>query len=257
MKFIQSIFKFLNDNAGAITAIATALLTIFTARYVYLTRNLVKEAKRQVDLILNERKIQFHRELVEKVYVPLKNAIVPLSECLLVENPLPFNEWRTIKAKTPFLAYRIDKNLYEELDDLLEIHYVCFSSYGEHRKTLNDIIRETFPEVPFSFIYNKETITYLSPLLFIFSRTEPKELIKGIFEIMLHSQKIDEGLIECRYPYKAVGVKIEEFINLWHQTENKIRSNVELSNWLKSKEELESKANQIRVTLEKLIKNNV
>ena len=42
---MNNIIKYLNDNAGAITSIATSILAIITSVYVYFTYKLSKEAK--------------------------------------------------------------------------------------------------------------------------------------------------------------------------------------------------------------------
>lgn len=69
---MNNIIKYLNDNAGAITSIATSILAIITSVYVYFTYKLSKEAKRQADMLLKERKSALKREIIEKVYYPLK-----------------------------------------------------------------------------------------------------------------------------------------------------------------------------------------
>lgn len=260
---ITCILNFLNSNAGAITAIATVILTILTAIYVRLTRTLAKETKRQADLLLNERKSQLNRELTENIYVPLSKAIIPLQECLFVGTPPVFNEWRGIKEEIPFLAYRIKKNLFERLDALADIHSKYFSSYENRSKELEDIIREHFRELTFIFTYGRDEkkAIYISYLQLIFSKMELKEHIKLAAGIQLHSQEIDEELIEYAGKYNDEGylgevLSLDGFKRLWDKVKNKIKQNRDLADWLMLKQELVSKSTDVLADLEELIKSN-
>ena len=259
---VTCILDFLNSNAGAITAIATVTLAILTAIYVLVTRTLAKEAKRQADLLLNERRSQLHRELIEKIYVPLSKEINPITECLVAENPPVFNEWTRIKEEIPFLAYRIKKDLFEKLDVLADIQSEYFWSYEKRRKELEDIIKEHFRVLRFWFIYNRDFkksfgIPYLG---LIFSNIEPKEYVKRMAEIQFRSQEIDEGLIEYPASLNEGGVQgvtgLDEFNRHWNKLKNKIEEYREVSAWLRLKQEMVSKSTDILADLEEPIRSN-
>jgi len=263
---MTSILEFMNSNVGAISAIATVALAILTFVYVRLTGRLAKEAKRQADLLLNERKLQLHRELTENIYVPLSKAIIPLKECLVEETPPIFNEWTRIKEQIPFLAYRIKKSLFDKLETLAHIHGSYFFSYESRSKELGGIIRDHFWVLKsistFWFIYDKDkakafNIYYLN---LIFAEMELKEHVKLMARIVNHSQQIDEERIEFaeNYPDAEIStvLNLNEFKERWEKVKNRIEEHRDLSDWLKLKQEVVSKSTDILADLEELIRSN-
>lgn len=63
---MKALLDFLNDNSGALTFIATAVLAILTARYVVLTGQLAKNSKDQVDALQKQVKAALDAVGVQK-----------------------------------------------------------------------------------------------------------------------------------------------------------------------------------------------
>ena len=76
-KTVRGLFQFLDDNAGAVTAIATIAIAVLTWKYVTYSRGQLNVMKRQVEQI--ERQIT-DTERAQAAYLEVRHNISPISE---------------------------------------------------------------------------------------------------------------------------------------------------------------------------------
>ncbi len=73
---IEETFLWLNENAGAVTAMATILLAILTAVYVVLTKGTLKHVKRQADYLDQRERTNQERAVRRIIHELLLNATI-------------------------------------------------------------------------------------------------------------------------------------------------------------------------------------
>lgn len=270
IRYFQLILAFLNENSGGITTIATVGLAVVTAIYVFLTKMLIRETRRQADLALNERRATLHREMVERVHLPLKNQIIWLINYNPLKNgtdiPRTLAGWENIMQQIPHLAYQMDEKLFATVNTLVAILQKFCDISQNIEKTVKDTLEETFgePEVrAIDFIYEGDQTIQKTPLEIIFADGDLKDYIQKCFKSQLQAGEIDAADIEFKYLRNVRRIEIPgphkysnlaQFIEPWDRVRIKIKANPEFSTWLEIGNALVSKAKNIVDDLDKTIK---
>jgi len=269
IRYFHLILAFLNENAGGITTIATVVLAIVTIFYVYLTKKLVRETRRQADSALNERRVALHREMVERIYLPLKNQIIPFIGYSTLKNdmniPRTLDKWEEIMHRIPHLAYQMDGKLFETVNALITTLQRFCDIRESIEKTLKRTLEEAFekPEIrSISFTCKGERIAK-EPLEIIFADGDLKDYIQNCFKSRTRTDEIGTGDIEFeyfRYGQRRIDIpgahhaSLAQFIEPWDRVRIKIKANPDFSVWLEIGDELVSKAKSIVDDLDKTMK---
>lgn len=247
-----------------IIEILTIVLVAVTLYYAIYTHILAKQSKKQTRQMILVSKVAFHRELSEKVYLPIRKWLYPLRDVnsmfsvlkvdTVVEKPnIRDNDWHNVKWNLPYLVYQMDR-IYEEhikkIDNLL-MNYKKI--HGNFINNLNKLIT------------NVVCLSRHSETIKLYSRN-PDDLItyicsEELMEELLTNLKENNGKIEWYiradtqmitsdtnpnikpFDYEGFILKVDEI-------KEKIRINTEISPQFRLLKEIPMETNKLLDQLE-------
>lgn len=257
---MNNIIKYLNDNAGAITSIATTILAIITGLYVLFTYWLAKEAKRQADMVLEQRKSALKREIIEKVYYPLKKEI---SIVMNLENYRDRNNppnpvfWDNYKQDTPFLAYLVELDISQKLESLLDKYERFKEKFSTLRNLAYNIVWDVFEK------RNREIVFFFKNIYFNHNNYLPLTLI--LYQAVNSGITTIEELFEnsstitCKFvngSEEVLELTFTDFKSYWSKIEEKIKQNQEIQETLELFKEIFQESESLIQIIDKDIKDN-
>lgn len=246
------IIKWANDNAGAITGIATLLLAILTFIYVILTYRLAKQAKRQADLMHEEKNLALKREVTETIYVPL---IEELSKVKNIEgyraDPPSFTFWDDCKKGNPFLAYRINMDIQQKLESLDRKFQRFKEPFPEILQSIRDIVCEIFDRNIASIhsrkivFWNEDNSYNHMPATLILRRTLYPEVTLG--------ELFKSNNITCVFGAESIKLPFDDFKKYWELLEEKIKNDTKLTEHLQLFKDIIKTTQDLETTIKKEI----
>ncbi|OHE58402.1 MAG: hypothetical protein A2Z47_08390 [Thermodesulfovibrio sp. RBG_19FT_COMBO_42_12] len=144
---------FINQYSGYYTVVVTLALVVVTSLYVVLT-------KKQVSQMLFFNKVRQHRELSEKVYLPIIEWLSPLKDVHLLcgstydVNRIIQEGWLSYKKSLPYVVYLMD-SAFE-----LRIKRICglFSEYKKVHEQFIQRLNSVIAKVIYPFNDSMKTI---------------------------------------------------------------------------------------------------
>jgi hypothetical protein len=210
----------LNKYANAITAIATALLAIFTLIYVRLTNKLVEHTKRQAEALLDERNNALKREIIEEIYTPMIEKLLELTKVESFRGAYfpEFKFWNECKHNKSFLAYRVREDISNALSNLSEKWKEFNGESPKIKKAIREIassIFDTLSTVDIVFDYKNNAKNHIPVTILLYRTISPECSIEKLFEgsdvkyaLKNHTQK---------------ELSFKEFNESWDKVEEKVK----------------------------------
>lgn len=241
-----------------LTFVSTCVLVAVTIYYAIYTHKLANQSKKQTRQMILVSKVAFHRELSEKVYLPIKKWLYPLRDVNSMfsvldgtagkgELNIRDNNWHNVKWNLPYLVYQIDRN-YEErikkIDNLLI----------EYKK-----IHEQFMDKLNKLITSVVCPSRSSGIVKLYSRN-PDDLITYICSEermgkLLTNLKENNGKIEWRIRDVSQSIDIKsldykEFKSKVDEIKERIKSDTEISSQFGLLKDITKEANKLLDQLE-------
>lgn len=251
--------EYLNANAGAITSIATTILAIITGLYVLFTYWLAKQAKRQADILLNERNSNLKREIIEKIYRPLKEELYIVTNIEAYrdkDNPPNLVFWYQCKQDEPYLAYLVELDISQRLESLLDKYERFKQNFSTLRKLVYDIAWDVFnkgnKEIGFFFKttpYKRDN--YILLTLILYQTVYSEMTIEDLFE--------NSSTITCKFvngSEEVLELTFTDFKSYWSKIEEKIKQNQEIQVTLALFKEIFQESHSLIEIIDKDIKDN-
>ena len=239
--------------------ILTFVLVAVTLYYAIYTHKLASQSKKQTRQMILISKVAFHRELSEKVYLPIMKWLNPLRDVnsmfLILDGTagkgelnIKDNNWHNVKWNLPYLVYQIDRN-YEErikkIDNLLSDYKKIYEQFIDN---LNKLITNV--------VYPPRD----SGIVKLYSRN-PDKLItyicsEKLMEELLTDLKENNGKIEWRIHGGAQSIPdtkpfdYKGFISKVDEIKEKIRSDTGMSSQFGLLKEINKETNKLLDQLE-------
>jgi hypothetical protein len=235
----------------------TCVLVALTLYYAIYTHILAKQSKKQTRQMILVSKVAFHRELSEKIYLPIMKWLYPLRNVnslfsilkvdTVVEKPnIRDNDWHNVKWNLPYLVYQIDR------------------IYEEHIKKIDNLLMN-YKKIHENFInkLNRLIISVVCP-----SRSSgivklygcnPDDLItyicsEELMEELLTKLKENNGKIEWRIlDSQSIDIKsldYKGFISKVDEIKERVKRDMEISSQFGLFQEITNEANKLLDQLE-------
>lgn len=247
-----------------IIEILTIVLVVVTFYYAIYTHKLASQSKKQTRQMILVSKVAFHRELSEKVYLPIMKWLYPLKDVnslfsvlkvdTVIEKPnIRDNDWHNVKWNLPYLVYQMDR------------------IYEEHIKKTGNLLMN-YKKIHGNFInkLNKLIISVVCPsrssgIVKLYSRN-PDDLItyicsEELMEELLTNLKENNGEIEwwirdvnhsitSDHNSNIRPLDYKEFKSKVDEVREKIKSDKGISSWFELLKEITNEANKLLNQLE-------
>lgn len=202
---IHEVINEINETSGFLMVVVTLALAFITYIYVRHTKRLADHSRQQVEMMMLTSKISFHREMCERVYIPLKRLLSPLSVhtrlldlffynypdgevARIVEKyrgiPYGISRWQSIKKDMHYFIYQLDE---EYSKRLLKINSL-FDDYWEGRGQFQDELDRTVLSV-WKGMFDSNTD---------WEHVRSIKIANDVFLIDLKELLVFRGLIEVR-----------------------------------------------------------
>ena len=241
-----------------IIEITTVVLVLVTIYYAICTHILAKQSAKQTKQMILKSKVAFHRELSEKVYLPIIKWLCPLRDInslfsvlkggTVGEKPnIRDNRWLNVKWDLPYLVYQIDRN-YEErikkIDNLLMNYKKIHEQFMDKLNKL--IISVACPSRPSGTVklYSRNPDNLIT---YICSEELMEELLTKLKE---NNGKIEWWIRGDGSNQDIKSLDYEEFKSKVDEVKEKIKSDSEISSWFELLKEITNEANKLLNQLE-------
>ncbi|MBI2557368.1 MAG: hypothetical protein HY607_10270 [Planctomycetes bacterium] len=246
-----------------LTFVPTCVLVAVTLYYAIYTHKLASQSKKQTRQMILVSKVAFHRELSEKVYLPIRKWLYPLRDVNSMfsvldgtagkgELNIRDNNWHNVKWNLPYLVYQIDRNYEERIKKIDNLLIEYKKIHEQFMDKLNNLITNVvYPSRDSGIVKLYRTPDKL--ITYICSEELMEKLLTDLkgnngkikWYIRADTQMItnDTNPNIKPFDYKEFKSKVDEI-------EEKIKSDREISSWFELLKDITKEANKLLDQLE-------
>lgn len=238
--------------------VPTCVLVAVTFYYAIYTHKLASQSEKQTRQMRLVSKVAFHRELSEKVYLPIMKWLNPLRDVNSMFYVLDGtagkgvlnirdNNWHNVKYNLPYLVYQMDR-IYEEhikkIDNLL-MNYKKI--HGNFRDKLNSLIVKVVCPSRHAgtiklFSRNPDDL-----ITYICSEELMEKLLTNLKE---NNGKIEWRILEANQSIEIKSLDYKEFKSKVDEVNERIKSDTEINSWFGLLKEITKEAKELIDKLE-------
>jgi len=239
--------------------ILSCVLVAATLYYAIYTHKLASQSKKQTRQMILVSKVAFHRELSEKVYLPIMKWLYPLRDVNSMFSVLDGttgrgelnvrdNNWHNVKWNLPYLVYQIDRNHEESIKKIDRLSMEYKKIHNQFTNKLSALITNVIYPSGSSGVICLYSRNLDKLITYICSEKLMEELLTGLKE---NNGKIEwwirEGAQSIRdtkpFDYKGFISKVDEI-------KEKIISDTEISSQFELLKEITKETNKLFDQLE-------